>query len=133
MQVVLLRTYLRWGRIEQQDPVGYARRAVVNEVTDRWRRRRHREVLQADPGDAAAVGDAVEALAGRDAALRTLSVLTARERAVVVLRYWEDLSEEQTADVLGIARGTVKSTASRALAKLRATRPATGEGVGRRG
>ena len=127
-----MRMYLRWDRIAQHDPVGYARRALVNERTDRWRRRRGHEVLRDVLPDGAGRDTALDALPDRDASLALLATLTAKERAVVVLRYYEDLSEEQTSRLLGVAVGTVKSTASRALGKLRVLPELAGEGRGGR-
>ena len=122
VQGVLLRMYRRWSKIEQRDPVGYARRALANAATDRWRRRRFTEVLVgAVPDGAAASHGPADTNADRDSLLRALAGLTPRERAVMVLRYYEDLREDQIAADLGIAVGTVKSTYSRALRKLRAS------------
>jgi RNA polymerase sigma-70 factor (sigma-E family) len=120
VQGVLLRMYRRWTKIEQHEPMGYARRALVNAAIDRWRRRRFTEVLvEAVPDGADASRAAADANADRDSILRALASLTPRERAVMVLRYFEDLREDQIAADLGIAVGTVKSTQSRALTKLR--------------
>ena len=120
VQGVLLRMYRRWTKIEQQEPMGYARRALANAATDRWRRRRFTEVLVEVVPDGADASRAPEdANADRDSLLRALATLTPRERAVMVLRYFEDLREDQIAADLGIAVGTVKSTQSRALTKLR--------------
>jgi RNA polymerase sigma-70 factor (sigma-E family) len=120
VQGVLLRMYRRWTKIEQHEPIGYARRALANAATDRWRRRRFTEVLvEAVPDGADASRAPADTNADRDSVLRALTSLTPRERAVVVLRYFEDLREDQIAADLGIAVGTVKSTQSRALAKLR--------------
>lgn len=121
VQEVLLRMYLRWARIGQNDPVGYARRSLANASTDRWRRRRVPEVLVHSVPDSAAASDQSHADDERAAMLAALAELTPRERAVVVLRYYEDLPEAQIAAELGIAAGTVKSTSSRALQKLRAS------------
>ena len=121
LQDALVKTYLSWGRIEPGLARAYARRVMVNLATDRWRRRRY----EATPGD---LGDRHEhlpsaaALAGvedRDRIVRELARLTPRERAMVVLRYYADLAEAQVADELGVSVGTVKSTCSRALARLR--------------
>ncbi len=127
VQIVLERAYLRWDRIELEDPFGYVRRAVINEHLS-WRRRRtwrERTVggsaeLEADAlGVARQVADHAAGV-DRDTALAAaLGRLTRRERATVVLRYVEDLSEAQTAQALGVATGTVKSTTARALTKLR--------------
>lgn len=121
LQAALVRTYLHWSRVE--DPHAYVRRALLNGAHDRWRRRRWREVsLQPEddggPVDPADHHDLAGRQADRDGVLRALRALTDKERRVVVLRYYEDLPEAAIADVLGIAPGTVKSTAARALRKL---------------
>ncbi|HEU4675500.1 MAG TPA: SigE family RNA polymerase sigma factor [Motilibacteraceae bacterium] len=121
LQAALVRTYLHWGRVE--DPHAYVRRALLNGARDRWRRRRWREVpLTPDDGpppvDPADHHDVAGRQADRDGVLRALRTLTDKERRVVVLRYYEDLSESAIADLLGVAPGTVKSTAARALRKL---------------
>jgi RNA polymerase sigma-70 factor (sigma-E family) len=115
VQTCLLRAIGRWDRIA--DPLAYLRRAMINERVGRWRRLR-RELLRADPPDLA-VPDATVPVAERAAVLAALRGLPTRMRAVLVLRYWEDLSEAETADLLGCSVGTVKSQASRGLAKLR--------------
>lgn len=126
VQVAMERCYPRWRSI-RGDPYSYVRRAVVNAHHDWWRRGGHRELAVPEVLDGGVAPDPAVDQARRDAVLRALAGLTRRERCVVVLRFYEDLSEPQTADVLGIAVGTVKSTASRALAKLRA--PASGEAL----
>ena len=125
VQAALERAYLRWDRIEQQDPFGYVRRAVVNEHLN-WRRRRlWREQpvggtaeLEAGTPDRPA-GDQLAGVRFDTTLAVALSRLSRRERAVMVLRYVEDLTEVQTANVLGLPLGTVKSTNARALTKLR--------------
>ena len=116
----LARVYLAWGRIQTDDAFGYARRTLVNLHLD-WRRRLRRRaetLTDSVPERSVCVGvDGV--LEQRDSIVRSLRRLTARERAVVVLRYFLDLTEQDTARELGIAVGTVKSTNARALAKLR--------------
>lgn len=110
VQDALIRVYLRWGSI-REDPVAYTRRTVLNQFLSGRRRRRVAEVPlgETDPSAPTQVTDVAAGLDG----------LTDRERAVVVLRYHLDLSEQQTADMLNIAVGTVKSTSHRALGKLR--------------
>lgn len=120
LQDVLARTWLRWSRVEA--PEAYVRRGLVNAQRNTWRRRAPRPA--ADPGPAVDVAaDTVRV----DAVARALRELSVRERQVVVWRYWADLTEAQTAAELGIAVGTVKSTAHRALAKLRASEHLTAE------
>lgn len=118
LQTALTRAYLRWDRIVDEDPEGYVRRTMVNAHIDWWRRRPWREQptdVVPDVAVPAATGD-VDARQGLLAALATLS---RRQRAVVVLRYFEDLSEAETARTLGCSPGTVKSAASRAMTTLR--------------
>ena len=143
VQTALEKAYLRWDRIELADPFGYVRQAVVNQHLSWVRRRPWRE---RPSGDAAELdlyaGDALGSVrrspTRRGAVERRLAVgaalatLTRRERAVVVLRYVEDLTEQQTAAVLGVAVGTVKSANARALEKLRAAPELSGSYVGER-
>jgi len=117
VQDAFAKAYLRWDRID--DPGGYVRRCVVNAHTDWWRRRPWREQPTAELPDQAGPRDAFAQWADGADLMAALALLTRRERAVITLRYYEDLSEAQIAAVLGIAPGTVKSAASRALAKLR--------------
>ena len=119
LQTALTKTYLAWrrlGEIEAVEP--YARRVLVNTATSWWRRRWHgerpTETLPERPAP-----DQIEEHLERDALWRHVQALPARQRAVLVLRFYEDLSEAQTAALLGISVGTVKSQTSRALGTLR--------------
>ncbi len=116
----LARVYLAWPRVRNGDAFGYARRTLVNLHTD-WRRRlrRRAETLTGSVPEMPVGADHGGELAQRDTIIRSLRRLTVRERAVVVLRYFLDLTEHDTAIELGISIGTVKSTNARALAKLR--------------
>ena len=110
------------------DPERYVRQMLVNASVDRWRRlRRHPETellaAGADPGAA----DATAAVADRDLLLRGLAALPPRQRAALVLRYFEDLSEAQAAATLGCSVGTIKSQTARGLAKLREITGVTGD------
>jgi RNA polymerase sigma-70 factor (sigma-E family) len=121
VQNTLTKLYLAWDRIEQRDRVdAYARRVLVNEHRSTWRRawRRHEVVSDVLP-DAGA--PSIEPDVERDAVWAFVASLPPRQRAVIVLRYYEDLTEAETADLLGITRGTVKSQAHKALAALRAS------------
>ncbi len=126
VQGALIKLYLRWSRIGE--PLAYARRALVTGYIDTTRRRMSSErpvgtVPDAVPptaaGVPAGVPDAIGAADERDGLRRLLAGLEPRERALVVLRYYCDLSEQQAAAELGLPLGTVKSTTSRALARLR--------------
>ncbi|WP_249714688.1 SigE family RNA polymerase sigma factor [Rhizomonospora bruguierae] len=119
LQTALTKTYLAWrrlGEIEAVEP--YARRVLVNTATSWWRRRWHgerpTETLPERPAP-----DQIEEHLERDALWRHVQALPARQRAVLVLRFYEDLSEAQTAALLGISVGTVKSQTSRAIGTLR--------------
>lgn len=115
------RTYRHWNRISRrEDPERYVRQILVNASVDRWRRlkRRPEEPMRFPGGDPPVADRAVE-IADRDLLLRGLAALAARQRAVLVLRYFEDLTEAQIAEALGCSVGTVKSQAARALARLR--------------
>lgn len=114
------RVYLAWPRVRPGDAFGYTRRTMVNLHTDWWRGlRRRRERLTGELPDVSDGMDHGGQIARRDSVVRSLRRLTRRERAVVVLRYFLDLTEQDTAAELGISLGTVKSTNARALAKLR--------------
>lgn len=122
VQSALERAYLRWDRIEV-DPFSYVRRAVVNQHLS-WLRRAWRERALGRSSELDAVTDSYAddhslAVVRREALGAALAKLTRKERVVVVLRFVEDQTEAETAAVLGIAVGTVKSTAARALRKLR--------------
>jgi RNA polymerase sigma-70 factor (sigma-E family) len=108
------RTYPHWRRGRIDDIGAYLRRAVVNEVSRTWRQRRPVAVPVSVVSDGADDG-----VVERDRVLRALTTLPFRQRAAVVLRYYDDLSEADIAQTLGIAPGTVKSTLSRALDRLR--------------
>lgn len=125
LQTALTKTYLAWERIEDHRALdGYVRRALLNTRTSQWRKRRVDEFACEElPEPEPVCGpDPAEQQAVRDALWRAVVKLPARQRAMVVLRYYEDLSEAQTAEVLGVSVGTVKSAVSRALAKLRVDR-----------
>ena len=118
-QTALARAYAAWPRVRlAADPDAYVRRIMVNSNRSRFRNRRVPEHLTGSPPDLAVDGQADAA--GDTAELRAaLLSLPAGQRAVVVLRYWLDLSEAETAEALGCSVGNVKSQAARALAKLR--------------
>jgi RNA polymerase sigma-70 factor (sigma-E family) len=122
LQTALTKTYLAWDRIDDHRAVdGYVRRTLVNTRTSQWRKRKVDEFSTDEVPEPAATGgpDLTEQQAQRDALLRAVGRLPPRQRAMVVLRYYEDMSEVQTAEALGVSVGTVKSAVSRALGKLR--------------
>jgi len=117
-QTALVRTYAAWSRVRRDDAFTYARRVLVNYLTDRWRRRL-REYPTDDLPEQPTGPDPADEVALRNWLTGALATLTVRERAVIVMRYLFDLPEAAVAGDLGITVGTVKSTSSRALAKLR--------------
>jgi RNA polymerase sigma-70 factor (sigma-E family) len=115
VQQSLVKAVGAWGRMKG-DPEPYVRTILVRQNVSQWRRRRWREVSTDRPPDTTILEAPAD---DRLVLLRALDLLAPRQRAVVVLRYYEDLSEAQIAHVLGIAPGTVKSQARDALRRLR--------------
>ena len=114
VQEALVKVAVRWDRLRDGNPTAYARTIIVRDNISWWRRRR--ELPMAAPGELAAVSS------DPDAALvvrRALGRLTPKQRAVVVLRHFDDLSVEEVATTLGVSVGTVKSQNAAALARLR--------------
>jgi RNA polymerase sigma-70 factor (sigma-E family) len=119
VQAALAKTYLAWDRIEDRRALdGYVRRAMVNTHISWWRRRRLEEYPTDEIPDQI-VADHSGTSDLQDTLRRAVDRLPQRMRAAVVLRYFEDMTEAEVADVLGVSLGTVKSTVSRAVAKLR--------------
>ena len=116
VQTALTKVYLKWDRIDA--PLAYARKALVSAHIDSTRRRwwgeRPTETLPETPAH-----DTLGSSDDRDELRRLLAGLNPRERAVVVLRYYCDLPEQETASILSMPLGTVKSTCARALTRLR--------------
>ena len=133
VQETLVRLAQRWPRLVRggADPMPYARTVLYRLWVDTWRRRRTRpETLVASAGDDPGAGrqlplrhDALAVAVDRVALARALDRLTARQRAVLVLRYLEDRTEVETARVLGCSPNTVKSQARHALARMRELAP----------
>jgi RNA polymerase sigma-70 factor (sigma-E family) len=121
LQTVLERAYRRWRRIcRAGDPARYVRQMLVNAAIGRWRLLRRRPEHPLGPDDSApsaglAGRDEADAMAEQDLLWRALARLPPGQRAVLVLRYYEDLTEAQTAAVLGCSVGSVKTQAFRAL------------------
>jgi RNA polymerase sigma-70 factor (sigma-E family) len=123
VQQALAKAFLRWRSIEgEAEP--YVRRILYHDSATRWRRRTSRpETTMPHPPDLALVDDGSEDTHLRLLIRRALLELPPRQRAVLVLRYLEDRSVEETAEILGCRPGTVASQASRALTKLRSLVP----------
>ncbi|MFF4882837.1 SigE family RNA polymerase sigma factor [Streptomyces nigra] len=119
-QTALAKAYRAWRRVSRADsPEAYVRRMLVSCNSDRFRKRRVRESLTDALPDRAGRDEGYAGVDERGALLGALAQLPPRQRAVVVMRYWEDLSEAEVAELLGCSVGTVKSQASKGLAKLR--------------
>lgn len=120
VQTTLFKTAKAWSRIAGP-PEPYARRVMYHECVSWWRRRRHLTEVSADQ-----LPERSHAAADRDTAVvlrQALARLTPKQRTVLVLRYFEDLSESQVAEVMGVALGTVKSQTRHALKRLRELAP----------
>ncbi len=118
VQEALIKVALRWPRLRDGNPTGYARTIIARDHVSWWRRRRElaiADVTKSAPPAATAGTDPEMTLVVR----RALARLTRAQRAVIVLRHFDDLTERETAEVLGVSIGTVKSQNSVALARLR--------------
>ena len=121
VQEALTKAYLRWSRIRRSDnPDVYLRRLVINGSRSWWRRRANRETPSPPSADPAAPGDLGDEAAARDELWRLIAALPDQQRAVVVLRYYEDLDDAAIAQILECTPATVRTHAMRALHKLRA-------------
>lgn len=119
VQAALAKTYQAWDRIEDRAALdGYVRRAMINTHISWWRRRKFEEYPTDELPDQP-VADHAGRSDLQDSLRSAVERLPQRMRAAVVLRYYEDMTEAEVADVLGVSLGTVKSTVSRAVAKLR--------------
>jgi RNA polymerase sigma-70 factor (sigma-E family) len=119
VQSALAKTYLAWDRITDRAAVdGYVRRAIVNTHISWWRRRRLDEFPTDEVPDQAVADHAVDSDL-QESLQSAIDRLPQRMRAAVVLRFYEDMTETEVAEALGVSLGTVKSTVSRAVAKLR--------------
>ena len=120
LQLALERAYRHWPKIcGSEGPERYVRRILASASTDRWRRLARRPEHAMPAGGGPVVPDRTGEIADRDYLLRALAALPPRQRAVLVLRYFDDLSEAETAAMLGCSLGTVKSQAARGQARLR--------------
>jgi RNA polymerase sigma-70 factor (sigma-E family) len=119
LAAAVARTWRSWGRRDVLDPEAYLRRAVVNEATDRFRHRaRDRRWRDRRTGEGRGQLCIDDEVVDRSTVATAIARLPAGQRAVIVLRFWADLSESATAEALAISPGTVKSRTSRALAAL---------------
>jgi RNA polymerase sigma-70 factor (sigma-E family) len=120
LQAALERLYRHWRAIDR-DPEGYLRRTLYRLAMDGWRRQRRWRVKLGLLHAASASGstDGTNHVDDRDQLVRLVVQLPPRQRAAIVLRYWEELSEAEAAEVMGCSVGTVKSAASRGLQRLR--------------
>jgi RNA polymerase sigma-70 factor (sigma-E family) len=128
VQDALTKVALRWRRLRDGNAEAYARRIIVRDNVSAWRKRRREVLSDAVPGGG--VADHAPGTERRLALDAALAALTPRQRAVVVLRYYDDLTERAAADVLGVSIGTVKSQTHLALARLRESAPELAELLG---
>lgn len=119
VQQALMKTYLSWARARDGDPLVYARRVLANARIDAWRKYRRERLTAPEDLPESPVASVADRHAAHDQLVRALQQLTARQRRVVVLRHLAGLSEREVAEDLGVSVGTVKTTASRALRRLR--------------
>jgi RNA polymerase sigma-70 factor (sigma-E family) len=118
LQATLVRVYQRWPRVDAlEQPVAYARKILVNQAVSWWRRRSwHESPLM--PGDEPSGVDRVDEVAEHERVWKAVLSLPPRQRAVIVLRYYEDLTEADIAEALAMAPGTVKSHSHAAARRL---------------
>ncbi|SNY61980.1 RNA polymerase sigma-70 factor, sigma-E family [Paractinoplanes atraurantiacus] len=117
VQEALAKAYSNWRKVQRADsPSAYVRRILINESRRHWRRNRHVDVSEVPD---ITVPDLSDGVVTRADLLQALQSLTLRQRATVVLRFLEGLSERETAEALKCSEGTVKSQTSRALSKLK--------------
>jgi RNA polymerase sigma-70 factor (sigma-E family) len=121
VQDAMTKVAVRWRRLRDGNPDAYARQVIVRTNISWWRSRRHEVV--ADPPERATSSDAEPAADRRMALDRALAQLTPRQRATVVLRFYDDLGERETAEALGVSIGTVKSQTHLALRRMREAAP----------
>ena len=118
LQTTLATCWTRWSRIRSEDPEGYVRRVLARTYARSWRRRWNGEIPTESLPETDGWSPTDDADL-RETVRRALALLPRRQRAVVVLRHFDDLTEAQTAAALGVTVGTVKSQHSRAMATLR--------------
>jgi RNA polymerase sigma-70 factor (sigma-E family) len=122
-QIALMQAFRSWRKVRKaDDPHHYVRRILINAYLSMTRRRSFSEAPTAEPDPQRTVPDHATSIVNSDDLWRALAALSARERVVLVLRYYQDLDDRTIADMLGIKPSSVRATASRALARLRTTR-----------
>jgi RNA polymerase sigma-70 factor (sigma-E family) len=122
-QIALANAYAAWWRVRRaDDPDAYVRKILINACNRRFRRKQAAPEIpvRLEAGDEP-YGEPAGAIGERSALMAALTELSPRQRAVIVLRYWEDMTDAQVAATLGCAESTVRSQAARALAKLRSS------------
>jgi RNA polymerase sigma-70 factor (sigma-E family) len=122
LQTALIKVALRWRQVREGHPEAYLRTILYREAVSRWRRHR-REIPVAQPPDAVGRDDGSDRTHLRVMFASALARLTPKQRAILVLRFFEDHTEVRTAEVMGVAVGTVKSQTAVALRRLREMAP----------
>ncbi|GAA2823790.1 SigE family RNA polymerase sigma factor [Kitasatospora sp. CM 4170] len=123
LQTALAKVWPKWDKIAIDRPEAYVRRVLVNSHVSWWRRRWHGELPHGELPEPATQADPFEDVVVGQVLAAAVRALPPRQRAVVVLRFFEDLSVEETAEALGCSTGTVKSNTHRALNALRGKLP----------
>ena len=118
VQTALGRMWRAWRLRQIEDPQAFVRKVMVNSYASWYRSKWRRETVTANPAEGKTIDDEAGRIADRDAVVRALLTLPPRQRAVIVLRYYEELSELEIAAIMGTSPGTVKSQAARALRRL---------------
>ncbi|OJF12169.1 SigE family RNA polymerase sigma factor [Couchioplanes caeruleus] len=127
-QAALVRVYASWGRVRRKDPYAYARTVLANLLTDQWRRP-VREYATEELPERPVARDVADEVTRRRWLIGALKALSPRERTVVVMRHFFDITEMDVARELNLSLGTVKSLNSRGLAKLRISIPTPRQGL----
>ena len=126
VQTALGRSLRAWRMHRIDDPRAFVRKVMVNSYASWYRRHAGREWVTADPAEGNSVPDSACQADDRDVVWRALRALPPRQRSVLVLRYYEDMTEAQIAEVMGTSTGTVKSQTARGLKRLGAALTPTG-------
>lgn len=127
VQEALTKVALRWRRLQDSNPEAYARRIIVRDNISLWRKHRREVLVDATPALHPSRPDETAGTERRLLLDQALQTLTPRQRAVIVLRYYDDLTEKAAAEALGVSVGTVKSQTHLALRRLRDAAPELAE------